>query len=92
MAIRREERRRDRRPAFASVFDDDVVEVALDLLEVFELAWHDCYQEPTPSDQVVDDMLLLSEGRLDKLVSSCRLALADWRDLRVAADARRASD
>ena len=61
----------------------------LDLLELTELAWHDCYGEVTPPEDVIADILLLSEGRIERLVQMARLAVTDWRDLRVAADAFR---
>lgn len=60
--------------------------MALDLLELVELAWHDCYGEPSPPEEVIDDILLVSRGDLGRLVSAARLAVIDWRDLRVAAD------
>ena len=59
---------------------------ALDLLELTELAWHDCYQEITPSDEIIDEILLCSEGNLGLLVQACRLAVEDWRDLSMWAE------
>jgi hypothetical protein len=41
---------------------------------------------PKGSEDIIDDLLLLSRGQLDRLVSACRLAVTDWRDLKVAAD------
>ncbi|MGI9648156.1 MAG: hypothetical protein ACR2OI_06520 [Acidimicrobiia bacterium] len=73
------------------LFGDVQGETALDLLELTELAWHDCYGDVTPPDDIIDDMLLLSEGSLEGLVRSARLAVTDWRDLRVAADKYRQS-
>jgi uncharacterized protein (UPF0261 family) len=64
---------------------------SLDLLEIVELAWHDCYGEISPPEQVVDDILVLSLGTLEGLVSAARLALTDWRDARVGADKLRAN-
>jgi hypothetical protein len=89
VAVGREQRRQERRAAAVSCFGERNAEPALDLLEIVELAWHDVYGDITPSDRVIEDMLLLSGGRLDGLVRAARLALMDWRDLRVAADARR---
>lgn len=60
--------------------------MALDLLELTELAWHDCYGEITPSDDVIEDMLLLSEGSIEQLIKAALSGVADWRDLKVAAD------
>jgi hypothetical protein len=64
----------------------DVTSRALDLLEIVELAWHDCYGEITPPEEVVDDILVLSGGELGGLVMAAHLAVTDWRDLRVPAD------
>lgn len=86
MAIGRAERRDARRARVAEAMGTDRVEAALDLLELVELAWHDCYGESTPPEQVIDDILLLSRGDLSRLISSARLAVVDWRDARVAAD------
>ena len=70
---------------FASADVDDV----LNVLELFELAWHDCYGEVSPPEDVVDDVLLLSDGGLSDLIASVRLAVTDWRDVKVAADEAR---
>ena len=90
MAVSRADRRRAREPRVAALFGPEGAPHALDLLELVELAWHDCYGDVTPSEAQIDDMLLLSEGHIDKLVAAARLAVTDWRDLKVAADARRA--
>ena len=86
MAVSRAKRRS---PAFMAVFGEDRAALALDLLEVMEFAWHHCYRDITPPPEVVDDLLLCSEGRLDKMISCVRAANADWRDLRLAADRMR---
>ena len=67
------------------MFGADQASIALDLLELTELAWHDCYGEITPPAAVIDDILLLSEGSIDRLIEASRLAVTDWRDLKVAA-------
>lgn len=64
-------------------------EPALDLLELLEFAWHDCYGEISPDDSVIDDILLVSDGTMEGLIRSVHRAVADWRDLKMAADARR---
>lgn len=69
-----------------SLFGEDRASVALDLLELTELAWHDCYGEVSPSEEIVEDMLLLSEGNLEQLVQAALLGVTDWRDLKVAAE------
>jgi hypothetical protein len=71
------------------VFGEAAAEGALDLLELVEMAWHDCYGERTPPDAVVEDMLVVSDGTLEGFVAAAHLAVTDWRDLRVAADGRR---
>ena len=45
--------------------------------------------EVSPPDQVLDDVLVVSGGRLDLLASAARLAPEDSRDLRLHADAVR---
>ncbi len=89
MAVSRAERRSDRKRRATEVFGEDLAPIALDLLELTELAWHDCYGEITPSDEMIEAMLLLSEGSIERLIQVARLAVADWRDLKVAADAFR---
>ena len=85
MAVSRAERRRDRTQRVIEVFGEEQAPVALDLLELTELAWHDSYGEITPSHDVIEDMLLLSEGSIERLIQAARLGVADWRDLKVAA-------
>jgi hypothetical protein len=65
---------------------------ALDLLELAEFAWHDCYAEITPPDDVIDDILICSRGDLAQMIRVTRLTVEDSRDLRMAADALRAED
>ncbi|GAA1919068.1 hypothetical protein [Nocardioides hwasunensis] len=64
-------------------------EAALDLLELLELAWHDCYGEVAPPPQVLDDVWRVADGDLGALASAARLAVTDRRDLRVSADRAR---
>lgn len=68
------------------MFGEDRAPIALDLLELTELAWHDCYGEVTPPEELIEDMLLLSEGSLERLIEVARLGVSDWRDLKVAAE------
>ena len=68
------------------VFADEDVDPALDLLELAELAWHDCYGEITPTEAVVEDILAVSEGSILGLIGAVKLAVTDRRDLKVAAD------
>lgn len=89
MAISRAERRREREPQIIAVFGDEQSHVALDLLDVFELAWHDCYGAVTPPEGVLEDMLIVSGGTIEGLVQAALLAVTDWRDLKVAAELQR---
>jgi hypothetical protein len=87
----RAERRAERRTKVAVMFADRT-DRALDLLELVEMAWHDTYQETTPPEDVIDDILFLSEGNLRLLIRWARLAVADPRDLRAAANGARSSE
>ncbi|HUG31510.1 MAG TPA: hypothetical protein VMM14_01350 [Acidimicrobiia bacterium] len=88
MAIGREQRRAERRTKVAVLFADRT-DRALDLLELVEMAWHDAYGDITPPEEVIDDVLLLSHGNLRLLIRWARLAVTDWRDVRLAADGAR---
>ena len=89
MAVSRAERREERKLRVEAIFTQDLVASALDLLELTELAWHDCYGEVTPSADMIDAMLLLSQGTIEGLIQAARLGVTDWRDLKVAAEAFR---
>lgn len=89
MAVGRAERRKERQPRIVEVFGNDEGQLALDLLDIVELAWHDCYGEVTPSPSVIEDMLALSDGTIGGLIQAALLALTDRRDLSVAAEDRR---
>lgn len=91
MAVGREERRAGRRTKVAVLFADRT-DRALDLLELMELAWHDVYDEVTPPESVIDDVLTLSEGNLRLLIRWARIAVIDRRDVEVAAAAARSAD
>lgn len=89
MAVGRAERRKERQPRIVAVFGNDEAQLALDLLDIVELAWHDSYGEVTPPPSVVEDMLTLSGGTIGGLIQAALLAVTDWRDLSVAAEERR---
>ncbi|HKY13935.1 MAG TPA: hypothetical protein VJM33_03350 [Microthrixaceae bacterium] len=89
MVSSRAERRSHREDQVSELFGAKRSAAALDLLELVELSWHDCYGEVTPPDAVIEDILVLSGGDLAQLISAARLAVDDWRDTRVAADALR---
>ncbi len=87
MAVSRAERRADRRDRVIACLGDRRAEVALDLLEVMEFGWHDCYGDISPPEDIIDDLLTCSRGDLARLVLAVRLAVSDWRDLTVWAQA-----
>lgn len=89
MTTARAGRRSARRTKVAVLFADRTDRV-LDLLELVEMAWHDTYGEPTPPEEVIDDILLLSEGNLRLLIRWARIAVTDWREVRASADGVRA--
>ncbi|MEU5781086.1 hypothetical protein [Micromonospora lupini] len=91
MALGSEQRRRERRPRIEELFAGRQVDAALDLLHLMDMAWHDCYgpRELEVPPAVLDDVLLLAEGDLAVLITVARQAVIDFRDVRVAADARR---
>jgi hypothetical protein len=85
VAVGRAARRAAREPAVTGSFGASSA-AALDLLELAEFAWHDCYGEVTPPDSVMEDILVVAEGDLGSLIQAARLAVEDYRDLRVNAD------
>lgn len=91
MAVGRAERFEERKPRVIAVFGDDpaTLRAVAQLLALLELAWHDCYAEITPPEQVVDDVLLCSRGTLPGLIDAVHLAVVDARDLSVWASAAR---
>jgi hypothetical protein len=66
--VGRAQRRAQRVDRIAAIFGETVTSRALDVLELTELAWHDCYGEITPSEDVIDDTLTVNGGRLDMLI------------------------
>lgn len=88
IGISRRERREAARGRASIQFGADA-EAALDVLELLELSWHDCYGDVTPPPRVVEDVWMVADGNLGELASAARLAVTDWRDLRMAADERR---
>ncbi len=70
-----------------SVFGDDARSLRLvaHVFELMEMAWHDCYGEITPPEDVIDDVLLCSRGTLAGLIDAAHLAVIDRRDLSLRA-------
>jgi len=93
MAIVSEQRRRERRPRIRERFPRPHVEAALDLLHLTDMAWHDCFgpRELEIPPRVLDDILVLADGDLATLIRIAREAVIDFRDVRLAADDKRAS-
>jgi hypothetical protein len=92
MAVGRAERFEERKPRVAAVFGADAatMRAVARVFELMEMAWHDCYAEVTPSEEVVDDVILCSGGTLAGLIDAAHLAVVDRRDLAVqASDIRR---
>ena len=92
MAIGRAERFEELRPRVVAVFghDAETMRVVWEVLTLLELAWHDCYSEVSPPEEVVDDILLCSGGTLGGLVTAAHLAVIDRRDLSLWASKLRA--
>jgi hypothetical protein len=89
VAVGRAERWEERRPKVVATFgnDADTLRSVSNAFALMEMAWHDCYGEVTPPDEVVDEILLCSGGTLGGLVDAAHLAVIDRRDLRLwAAD------
>ena len=91
MAIGRRERFDVIKPRVIQIFGDDPATIThvAQVFELMEMAWHDCYGEVTPSDAIIDDIFICSRGRLADLAKAARLAVEDYRDLRLWADQER---
>ena len=87
MPVGRAERWEQRKPRVIAVFggDGDTLRAVAQVFELMELAWHDCYGELSPPEQVVDDVLVCSGATLRGLVAAAHLAVIDSRDLAVLA-------
>jgi hypothetical protein len=85
MAISRAERREERRARARAEFGPDV-DAVLDVLELTDFAWHDCYSEVSPPAGVIDDLFVGARGSVTEFVRAARLAIEDYRDLRLWAD------
>lgn len=91
MPAERSRRREARRTKVAVLFADRT-DRALDLLELLEMAWHDTYGEGTPPEDLIDDVLFLSQGNLRLLIRWARIAIADWRDVKASAASARVDE
>jgi hypothetical protein len=88
MVASSEDRRQTRSRRANEVFKDQAG-AALDALALLDFAWHDCYGESSPPEQVIEDIWVVANGDLAQFVSATHLAVVDFRDLRVNADALR---
>jgi len=61
MAISRAERRAARTERAQELFRKNSA-VALDLLELVEFAWQNCFNEVSPPDDVIEDIWIVSKG------------------------------
>lgn len=87
MAIGKAARRAERASLVESVLGESQASAGLDLLELTEYAWHDCYGEITPPDDVILNILICSRGDLATMIRAAKLAVRDWRDLYMWAEA-----
>jgi hypothetical protein len=92
VAVGRAARRAERTARVEAAVGKSAAPAALDLLELVEFAWHDCYGDITPSENVVEDILTCSQGDLARMIRFARLAVEDWRDLRMTADEIRSAE
>ena len=76
-------------PRLQSEFEPDGADRARDVLTLADMAWHDCYGESALPADVADDVLVVAQGDLGRLIRAALLAVTDFRDLRVEADAAR---
>ena len=83
MSIGRAARRAERLPRVVAIFGQEVAPAVLDLLELTDLAWHDCYAEISPPEEIIGEILFCSRGDLRLLLQAARLAVEDARDLKV---------
>ena len=77
MAVGKTARRAERGPLVESVLGKSQTPAGLDLLELAEYAWHDCYGEITPPDEVILNILICSGGDLATMVRAAKLAVVD---------------
>jgi hypothetical protein len=83
--VGRAERWGERKPRVVEVFGDapETLRAVEQLFELLELAWHDVYGKITPSEKIIDEVLLCSQGTLSGLIVAARTAVVDRRDLHV---------
>ena len=85
MAVGRAQRFELLKPRVVQLFGASRTRIVFALLELTEMAWHDCYGEVTPPAEVMDDILLCSQGDIEKLIRAANSAVRDYRNLRLRA-------
>lgn len=83
VAIGRAERFDLLRPRVVELFGEKRSRSVFELLELVEMAYHDCFGEVSPPSQVIEDLLTCSDGDWEKLIHASNLAVIDFRDLRL---------
>jgi hypothetical protein len=86
LAIGKDARRAERAALMESVLGQSQASAGLDLLELTEYTWHDCYAEITPPDDVILNILICSRGDLATMIRAAKMAVRDWRDLHLWAE------
>jgi hypothetical protein len=81
--------RRSARSLRATAVFGKHADAALDALALLDLAWHDCYGDPSPSETIINDIWEVCDGNLAQFIVAAHLALIDFRDLRAWADTHR---
>lgn len=88
MVIGRDARRQEQLARVQAQFPRQVGTV-VQVLDLLDLAWHDCYGVVSPPDSVIDDLFATAGDDLVGLIDAAHLAVIDWRDLRVRAESAR---
>lgn len=88
MVMSSADRRRLRRERARALLGEQS-EAALDALALLDFAWHDCYGDTFPPDEVIEDIWVVADGDIGRLISAAHLAVLDFRDLRRNADEMR---
>ncbi|WP_394847466.1 hypothetical protein LZC95_08370 [Pendulispora brunnea] len=86
MTTKSKDRRDDRKPRVIAAVGANLAGPVLDLLELTELAWHNLVGEEVLPDDIIDDILAVSEGNLATMMMAARHALLDRKDLKVWAE------
>lgn len=89
VAIGKDARRAERAPLVESILGPSQARAALDLLELTDYAWHDCYRELAAPDDVILNILTCSRGDLATMIRAARVAVRDDRDLHLWAESIR---